>query len=133
MQRSTVDSARLRWTRISYYFLFTIFFLTISLISALAFSASVTLAWDPNFEADVAGYKIYYGTESRDYIHVVDISNHTSCTISGLVPGVVYYLAVTAYDVENNESGFSEEIAYEVPTSAKQKSMPGVQLLLLQE
>jgi len=131
MQKSTVDSARLRWTRILFYFLFTVFFLTTFLIPAVAFSAALTLAWDPNFEADVAGYKIHYGTESRDYIHVVDISKQTSCTISGLVPRVVYYFAVTAYDIDHNESAFSEEINYQVPTSASHKSMPWIPLLLL--
>jgi hypothetical protein len=72
----------------------------------------ITLAWDPNLEPDVAGYILYYGTQSRYYDYDVDVGDYTSITISGLVEDVIYYFAVTAYDVEGNESDFSAEITY---------------------
>ena len=72
----------------------------------------VTLAWDPNLDSDVAGYILYYGTQSRYYDYDVDVGEYTSITISGLVEDVMYYFAVTAYDVEGNESDFSAEITY---------------------
>jgi hypothetical protein len=74
----------------------------------------VTLSWDANPEPDLAGYILHYGTLSRDYLDGVDVGNTTGCTISGLEPGQVYYFAVTAYNTFG-ESGFSEELTYEIP------------------
>ena len=103
------------------------------LASAIAYSATMTLAWDANSEPEVTGYKVYYGAESGNYSYAVDIGNYTSCTVSDLEPGKTYYFAVTAYDIENNESAFSEEIQYEVPSSADRKAMPWIPLLLLHD
>jgi fibronectin type 3 domain-containing protein len=133
MKRNTIGSTRLRNRGGLHYLLFSVSIFTFTLTPAIAFSGTLTLAWDPNLEPDVAGYKVYYGTQSRDYIHVVDIGHQTSCTISGLTSGEVYYFAVTAYDINNNESAFSVEITYEVPNSAYQKSMPWIPLLLLND
>jgi hypothetical protein len=41
----------------------------------------VTLQWDPNLEADVAGYKVYYGTSSGQYQYYVDVGKTTFCTL----------------------------------------------------
>ena len=78
----------------------------------------LTLAWDTNSEPDVSGYKIYYGEESQNYEHCVDLGNSTSCVISDLTPGITYFFAVTAYDIHGNESGFSEELDYQMPVQA---------------
>ncbi len=72
-----------------------------------AYAADVTLAWDPNTESDIAGYKMHYGTSSRNYPHVVDVGNTTQYTLTGLQEGLTYYFAVTAHDDSGNESGFS--------------------------
>ncbi|MCK7504726.1 MAG: hypothetical protein MZV70_12005 [Desulfobacterales bacterium] len=43
----------------------------IGIIAANAFAAQATLAWDPNTESDLAGYKIHYGTASGSYtVHI---------------------------------------------------------------
>ena len=91
-----------------------IFILAYLSVSSLSYSAQLTLAWDPNKEPDIAGYRVYYGTESQNYAQVVDTGNDTSCTLIDLVPGEKYYLAATAYDYDGNESEFSEEIGYTV-------------------
>ena len=78
----------------------------------LAYSFQLTLAWDPNPEPDLAGYKLYYGTESTEYGQGVDINKNESVTISGLELSKRYYFAVTAYDLQGNESDFSDEISY---------------------
>lgn len=70
----------------------------------------VIVSWDPNTEADLLGYKIYYGIASRTYTDVIDVGNFTSHTISGLQEGIEYFFAVTAYDTANNESDFSAEV-----------------------
>jgi hypothetical protein len=77
----------------------------------------VNLAWDPNNEADLAGYKVYYGAASRNYSFNMDVGNHTSCAISGLEEGKTYYFAATAYDGSGNESGFSQEVVYNTVTN----------------
>jgi hypothetical protein len=82
------------------------------IMPVLAYSIEVTLAWDPNEEPDLDGYKIYYGTSSRNYSNTVDVGNTTQYTISGLNDGVTYYFAATAYDAYENESDFSEEVIY---------------------
>lgn len=73
--------------------------------------ASFTLAWDPNQEPDLAGYKLYYGTSSGSYQQSVDVGNLTQYSLSGLQNGVTYYFAVTAYDTEGYESGYSNEVS----------------------
>jgi hypothetical protein len=80
-----------------------------------AYSAQVTLAWDPNTEPDVAGYRIYYGLESDPYSNRIDVGNQISYTVASLAEGKTYYFAATAYDQEGNESDFSDEVAFNVP------------------
>jgi len=91
-------------------------FLSISLLllalsPALSLASSLTLAWSPNFEDDLAGYKIYYGTWSRDYDFTIDVGNVSQYKVRGLRPETRYYLGLTAYDFSGNESGFSPEVS----------------------
>lgn len=78
-------------------------------------AAQVTVAWDVSDEADLAGYKLYYGTASRDYSVVRDVGKVYSHPICDLKAGKTYYFAATAYDLYGNESDFSEELVYQVP------------------
>ena len=79
-------------------------------------SQSVNLAWDPNSEQDLAGYRVYFGTGSGNYTQTMEVATPSS-TVPGLTEGVVYYFAVTAYNTEGEESGYSNEVSYAVPTS----------------
>ena len=77
-----------------------------------AYAASITLAWDPSPSENIAGYKIYYGTESRNYSYPpVDVGNVTQCTIRGLDRNKIYYFADTAYTDDGTESPFSPEVS----------------------
>src|ERR1035437_1786434 len=67
---------------------------------------SVTLNWDSSSAANVAGYKIYYGTASHSYSQVVTVGNVTSATISAPAAGQTYYYAATTVDLAGNESTF---------------------------
>jgi hypothetical protein len=80
--------------------------------STSAYAGQVTLGWDKSAEADVAGYKIYYGTASRNYTQSVKVSspNITTCTIINLLNGQKYYFAATAYNAELIESDYSSEV-----------------------
>jgi len=80
------------------------------LFLATAEAAHLDLAWDPNDETDLGGYRVYYGLESEDYIGSVDVGRSTSCRLDNLMDDVPYYIALTAYDTGGNESGFSQEV-----------------------
>ena len=71
----------------------------------------VTLAWDHNTEPDLAGYKVYYGLGSRNYDHVIEVGNSTSCVVTGLEQGQTYFFAATAVNTANLESDFSNEVS----------------------
>jgi hypothetical protein len=91
------------------------------LVAALTASAqgqsSVTLAWDPSSDSSIAGYRLYEGAASRSYTNVINTGKATTATVSNLVSGITYFFAVTAYDTNGQESGFSSEISYTVPWS----------------
>jgi fibronectin type III domain protein len=76
---------------------------------------NITLAWDANPESDIAGYKVHSGTNSRVYPAVVDVGKRTNHTVSNLMAGRTYFLALTAYDATGLESDFSAELSYTVP------------------
>jgi len=78
---------------------------------------SVTLAWDPSLDTNVAGCNVYYGVVSRTYTNMVNVGKATNGTISGLVEGTTYYFAATAYSILGLESDFSNEASYTVPTA----------------
>jgi hypothetical protein len=78
-----------------------------------AYAATVTLAWDPNPEADIAGYVIFYGTEPGVYTTRLDVGNRTSQSITGLADGARYYFAVQAYDTAFLYSALSQAISAE--------------------
>jgi hypothetical protein len=77
-----------------------------------AHSAQVVLQWDPNTEPNLAGYKIYYGTSSRNYEFSAYVGDITTYTVSNLPDGGTYYFAATAIDSSNLESGYSNEVVY---------------------
>ena len=68
------------------------------------------MAWDPNSDPNVAGYKVYYGTSPGKYGPGFAVGNVTTYDLTGLIKGQKYYLAITAYDKAGKESKFSTEI-----------------------
>ena len=91
-----------------------------------ALAAAVTLRWDPNPETTLSGYRLYYGTASRNYTTLVDVGNRTTYAVTGLAPGT-YYFAVTAYDILGNESGFSDEVFTTAPPACSYSISPATQ------
>ena len=87
----------------------------IGVIASNAMAAQVTLAWDPNTDSDLAGYRIHYGTVSGSYTVHTDVHKVTSYTVTGLTAGQSYYFAATAYDAAGNESGYSNPVSYAIP------------------
>jgi hypothetical protein len=87
----------------------SLFVLALSPVRSAA--SALTLAWDPNTEDDLAGYNVYYGTQTGDYDFVIDVGDTTQYTVTDLDPETQYYFTVTAYDTSSNESDFSAEVS----------------------
>lgn len=83
-----------------------------------AFSQTIEITWNARNEPDLAGYKLYYGTQSRRYKYCIDVQMRTSYTLSSLPEPGNYYFAVTTVDTAGNESRFSEEAFLEDPFPA---------------
>ena len=98
--------------------------LAFCLLPAFAVAAQATLAWDRNPENDIAGYRLYCGTASLNYTTRIDVGNTDQYTVTGLAAGVVYYFAATAYDVEGNESAFSEQVVHIIPVISRTNADP---------
>jgi len=82
-------------------------FVAVALLAAAgrpAVAGTASLAWDPVADADLAGYRVYYGTSPGAYTPSVDVGNVTQTTISGLTDCTTYYFGVKAYDTAANES-----------------------------
>jgi Fibronectin type III domain len=90
--------------------------LILLIAAATAFGqSSITLAWDPSSDSRIVGYRLYEGIVSGSYTNVIDVGNLTTATVSNLVSGVTYYFALTAFDINGQESPLSTELSYTVP------------------
>lgn len=64
---------------------------------------------------DLAGYVIYWGTTSRNYTGSHTINSPTTTEWEATMAPGSYYFAMTAFDGENNESGYSNEVLKIIP------------------
>lgn len=111
------------------FFLAALSSLVLVLVVLLSFlttahAAQVTVAWDANSDPGVIGYRVHYGTVSGSYTSHIDVGNVTSCVISGLLEGLTYYFAATAYDGDGNESDYSSAVDYSVPQAPAPSPAP---------
>jgi hypothetical protein len=83
-------------------------FLILCPVSVLA--ADIELEWDASTGPNLAGYKVYYGTSPHVYSASIATGKQTTCTLRSL-PAGTWYFAVTAYDAQGKESGFSNEVS----------------------
>ena len=81
---------------------------------SLAQAGDVSLAWDASTSPEVNAYRVHIGTASQGYETRTSVGNVTHATVQGLVPGFVYYFAVTAHDGTGATSDFSNEVAQAV-------------------
>jgi len=72
------------------------------------------LAWDPNSENDLAGYRIFYREEGQSYNYeeLAWEGSETTCTIYNLDDNATYYFVARAFDTRGSESGDSNEACY---------------------
>lgn len=91
--------------------------LVVLILPALAAASTVVLEWDPNTEADLAGYKVYYSnTDAQPFTGtgatqgpapVIIPKGTNTATLSGMDPTKAYYFAITAYNTAGMESLYS--------------------------
>jgi len=82
-------------------------------------SGTLTVAWQAPTQnsdgtplTDLKGFKVYYGPASRTYSDSIQVANPgiTDFVVQSLPPGT-YYFAVTAYNVDGDESAPSPEVS----------------------
>ena len=93
---------------------------------SLCLAKKVTLGWDSNPEPDLEGYVVYRNIESPGppFKYADDLAENEltdplspQVAITGLNEHTRYYIAVTAYDTEGNESYFSDQLCVEIVDS----------------
>jgi hypothetical protein len=75
-----------------------------------------SLAWDPNPESDIAGYKVFQGTASGTYGTPVDVGKTTTYQPQSVDWTRRMYFAVKAYNTAGLESPFSNEAVWTPPS-----------------
>ena len=80
--------------------------------TAAAAAQQLTLAWDASASSAVAGYRLYYGTNTRSYQFVTNTG--LMLTQAVVLPHRGrWFFAATAYDTNGLESDFSSEVSWE--------------------
>jgi hypothetical protein len=77
--------------------------------------AKVSFNWSSNSEPNLAGYRLYVGTAPGLYTGFVDVGRVTTFELSGLIRGMTYYFALTAYSIAGLESDFTPELTRQIP------------------
>ena len=98
-----------------------LFVLAVLFLATSAFAASdVTFEWNANSEADLAGYRLYQSTQSGTYVGnpVATIAEGTETVTLTDVPDGTWYWVLTAYDTNDNESEYSNEVTASLDTEA---------------
>ena len=80
-----------------------------------ALAGNVTLAWDADADANVAGYNIYYWSKGGKVTNAVSIGNVTSVTISNLAAGTTYCFTATTFDSSGLQSPLSSVVIFTMP------------------
>lgn len=77
-------------------------------------AGAVRVSWDATPNANVVGYRLYYGTAPGAYEQPkgagIPVGNANSHLVEDLTRGQTFYFAVTAIDGAGGESAFSEEV-----------------------
>lgn len=92
---------------------------------ATSTSGAAILEWAASTDANVTGYRVYYGSSSGKYDQALGsgyaVSVGTTFGLAGLTPGSTYYFAVTSTASGSQESDYSNEASKVIPklTSAQ--------------
>src|SRR6266576_4370483 len=89
-------------------------------------AGNVTLAWDPDSDPNVVGYRLHSGTTSGVYTQTTEVGNVTAASVSNLVNGNTYFFVVTAYDANAVESAVESSVLYRPDFHANSNSITHV-------
>ena len=70
----------------------------------------VNLTWDHSEDTQVLGYLVYRGSQPGVYDWQIDVMQDASYSFEDLLPGITYFLSVTAYNEDGVESDPGGEI-----------------------
>jgi hypothetical protein len=74
-------------------------------------TGAISLTWSANTESDLAGYKVYVGTQSGVYGPPIAVGNVTAYQLNNLAKNTTYFVSITAVDTAGNESLRSAEVS----------------------
>lgn len=91
-----------------------------ALLFVVMLSSAVTFKWDNNTESDLAGYRLRWGTNSRNYTVVNDcgLINEIFINDTNFPTGITFYVSVTAYNLSGLESDYSNEISFYITNNS---------------
>jgi len=101
------------------------YIISLSYVHTVA-AGNATVGWDRNQEPNIAGYKVYWGTATRNYSNSATVYYYAkqpagmSYVVNDLQDGKTYYFAVTALDMAGRESDFSDEVIKKIPASTSE-------------
>ena len=114
------STSRVRSLRTSYSlglsFILALVFVSMLFAQQAYATAQATVAWNAD-TGQVAGYDVYYGSSSGKYTTTLNAGNTTSATLTNL-SAQTYYIAVTAYNSSNTQSGYSPELVVDSLTAS---------------
>ena len=84
---------------------------------------AVTLAWNPNPESDIGGYRLFWG-ETNAPATSREVGNTTQTQVTNLAGGRTYYFYLTAYNSAGLESDPSSTVFYSQPQSGQIPAAP---------
>jgi len=88
-----------------------------------AHAAQASLIWDYTAPG-AAGFALYCGTSSGNYVNRYDVGNMTSYTITGFADGATYFCSAVAYDASKQESPYSNEVRIDTPPASTGPAPP---------
>jgi hypothetical protein len=105
---------------------YIILFVLLFISTAAYAGTTVTFAWNPNTEQDLAGYKIYRSAESGKYdmekpvlvVPCTALDDKCSTGQDKDVPDGTWFWSATAFDNKGNESGLSNEVTAALDSQA---------------
>ena len=95
---------------------------------AVAAVQDCTIAWTARTEADLAGYRISWGTTSGTYTSFATVGRvtTTTCASIGITSAGTYYLIVRAYDTSNQFAANSNQVTFTLATVTAPPTTPTI-------